>query len=118
MNLIVATRIEWVASPHLKITKRVMINFSTMLDPVEAPTITCSVYEAGLSKLTGTVANASDEVRFFTVVPRLVQPSLQPCLENETIGVAEKTVLLASDRGSYTNRSTIDLNVCLSPTNG
>lgn len=123
VNLMAATRLAQLASPHLIKTKGVIINVSSICDRLPTPSISYSVAKAGLSMLTKTLANALEGtgVRVVTVAPGPIVTNFSSNLDKygkatslqragEATEVANTIVFLASDKASYIHGCTIDID--------
>jgi len=123
VNLMAATRLAQLSSNHLKQTKGVIINVSSIADRLAMPSIAYSVSKAGLSMLTKTLANALDGtgVRVVTVAPGPIKTNFAQGIEKfgfisslqrvgEALEVARTIVFLSSDKASYIHGCTIDVD--------
>lgn len=123
VNLVAATRIAQLAVPHIKKTRGVIINVSSIADRLGSPSISYSVAKAGLSMLTKALANALDGtgVRVVTVSPGPVKTNFGPGLDlmaplshmhriAESQEVADTIIFLSSEKASFIHATTIDVD--------
>lgn len=125
VNLIAPTRIAQLAAPHLKRSKGVLINVSSVADRVAFPWMGYCVSKAGLSMLTKTLAVALDStgVRVLTVAPGPILTNFAPHQSLEAhasmtslarIGraeeVAQAIVFLCSDSASFIQATCLDVD--------
>lgn len=120
VNLVAATRVAQQATPHIKATKGVIINVSSIADSLGSSSVSYCVAKAGFSMLTKALANALDGtgVRVVTVSPGPVKTNFGPGLDlmaplthlnriAEAREVADTIVFLSSDKASFINATTI-----------
>lgn len=123
VNLVAATRVAQLAVPHIKKTKGVIINVSSIADRLGSPSISYSVAKAGFSMLTKTLANALDRtgVRVITVSPGPIKTNFGPALDSmaalshmnrigEAQEVADTIVFLCSPKAGFIHACTIDVD--------
>lgn len=123
VNLMAPTRIAQLAAEHLVKTKGVIINVSSIADRLAMPNVSYSVSKAGLSMLTKTLANAlgGTGVRVVGVSPGPVRSNFVEGIEalndmsslnrvGEPSEVADLIVFLSSQKASYINGSTVDID--------
>lgn len=134
VNLMAATRLAQLATPHLLKTKGVIINVSSVADRIPLASVSYSVSKAGLTMMGNCLANslAGTGVRVVTVSPGPIktkisrdsiidadsaktrQEEFSKAVSLKRFGesdeVAQTIVFLTSDKASFINGCTIDVD--------